>query len=266
MPKGKRKRSPSASTKKVKQPFRKRRRTTFSSSSSSSTSTSIRPTTITSNNSTDTKVTDKESTGKHKKKWYVYVIQSMKTGKTYVGMTVDDLILRLRKHNGIIEGGAKSTRASRPFRTVMYVTGSRKWFTKIVALQLEWALQYYSKTKNFPRLQKTSKHLPISCLQRGYKVKNESWLGRINTLLSIFDTKTQFTSNAPLHDSIRKKKLKWKIHSDFKKVIGDEKMNQLLGWSRACMFWSSKMKFMSRRREQLIQNVLDEFKDKLDKQ
>ncbi|MCA9688477.1 MAG: GIY-YIG nuclease family protein [Myxococcales bacterium] len=47
--------------------------------------------------------------------WVVYVLVSSATGRTYVGIT-RDLPRRLSQHNGEIAGGAKATRAGRPWR------------------------------------------------------------------------------------------------------------------------------------------------------
>lgn len=47
--------------------------------------------------------------------WFVYVLVSQTTGRTYVGVT-NDLRRRLDQHNGHIPGGAKSTRQARPWR------------------------------------------------------------------------------------------------------------------------------------------------------
>jgi len=46
--------------------------------------------------------------------WVVYTLKSASTSKTYTGCTVD-AERRLRQHNGEIKGGAKSTRAGRPW-------------------------------------------------------------------------------------------------------------------------------------------------------
>jgi putative endonuclease len=47
--------------------------------------------------------------------WFVYVLVSLTTHRTYVGVT-NDLRRRLDQHNGILPGGAKSTRQARPWR------------------------------------------------------------------------------------------------------------------------------------------------------
>ena len=50
--------------------------------------------------------------------WYVYVLRSESRRVTYVGIA-KDVQARLRKHNGELRGGAKSTRAARPWRVAV---------------------------------------------------------------------------------------------------------------------------------------------------
>ena len=45
--------------------------------------------------------------------WFAYVLVSTRRG-TYVGITTD-VERRLKQHNGELPGGAKSTRANRPW-------------------------------------------------------------------------------------------------------------------------------------------------------
>ena len=46
--------------------------------------------------------------------WWVYVLWSAQLGRTYVGIS-DRLVHRLRAHNGDRAGGARATRAGRPW-------------------------------------------------------------------------------------------------------------------------------------------------------
>ncbi len=46
--------------------------------------------------------------------WHVYVLQSQARAVTYVGIA-KDVQARLAQHNGETRGGAKSTRAARPW-------------------------------------------------------------------------------------------------------------------------------------------------------
>ncbi|MCA8980916.1 MAG: GIY-YIG nuclease family protein [Planctomycetes bacterium] len=47
--------------------------------------------------------------------WWVYVLRSERAARTYVGITVDR-DRRLAQHNGELPGGARATRAGRPWR------------------------------------------------------------------------------------------------------------------------------------------------------
>jgi predicted GIY-YIG superfamily endonuclease len=47
--------------------------------------------------------------------WVVYVLRSRVRARTYVGIAIDPR-QRLLQHNGKLPGGAKSTRAGRPWR------------------------------------------------------------------------------------------------------------------------------------------------------
>lgn len=48
-------------------------------------------------------------------RWFVYVLESAVRDRTYVGVTTDPE-RRLAEHNGDRAGGAKSTRAGRPWK------------------------------------------------------------------------------------------------------------------------------------------------------
>jgi len=47
--------------------------------------------------------------------WFVYVLASTRLPRTYVGITTDPM-RRLAQHNGELPGGARATRAGRPWR------------------------------------------------------------------------------------------------------------------------------------------------------
>jgi len=47
--------------------------------------------------------------------WFTYVLVSAVSGRTYVGATTD-VARRARQHNGELAGGARATRAHRPWQ------------------------------------------------------------------------------------------------------------------------------------------------------
>jgi predicted GIY-YIG superfamily endonuclease len=47
--------------------------------------------------------------------WFAYVLISTTTTRTYVGVTTD-VDRRARQHNGELRGGARTTRAGRPWQ------------------------------------------------------------------------------------------------------------------------------------------------------
>ncbi|KAH9321562.1 hypothetical protein KI387_016201, partial [Taxus chinensis] len=59
---------------------------------------------------------------KGSKEWCVYLIISADMRKTYVGVTTN-FKRRLRQHNGELNGGAKASRAGRPWQSVCLVHG-----------------------------------------------------------------------------------------------------------------------------------------------
>lgn len=100
--------------------------------------------------------------------YLVYCLQSTVTPtRTYVGVT-NNWTRRLRQHNGEITGGAKTTRAHRPWKGIIHVTG----LTQTEALQLEWAWKHRRKGGAGPR-------------------------GRVTTLAFLFGLE-KWTNRAPL--------------------------------------------------------------------
>lgn len=75
------------------------------------------------------------------KKWNVYIIYN--GNYTYVGAT-PDIERRIKKHNQELAGGAKYTRlVGKGWKYICYIQG----FTKIGALQFEWALKHIAPKK-----------------------------------------------------------------------------------------------------------------------
>ena len=70
--------------------------------------------------------TNNISSSKSDKQWTVYILISEDESRTYVGVCLE-IAKRLAQHNGEITGGAKSTRAGRPWRVIKKIEniGSR---------------------------------------------------------------------------------------------------------------------------------------------
>lgn len=76
----------------------------------------------------------------NEKVYCCYVLQSITNPRrTYVGMS-NDCAQRLRRHNGLITGGARATRANRPWRKAAIVKGFG--LNKKAALQFEWSWRH----------------------------------------------------------------------------------------------------------------------------
>ena len=77
--------------------------------------------------------------------WYCYVLLSLDKKKTYVGKT-NNIVKRIRQHNGEISGGARSTRGKQ-YCYAFYVSGFQ---TESQALCFEWNMKHpagYRKSK-----------------------------------------------------------------------------------------------------------------------
>jgi predicted GIY-YIG superfamily endonuclease len=105
-------------------------------------------------------------------KWSCYIIENKKY--TYVGVS-NNVIKRLRAHNGEIKGGAKYTTSKGPgWKHICVING---FPTKIESLQFEWAL----------------KHIPP---RNAGGIKN-----RIKKLIILLN-KERWTSRAPLAETM----------------------------------------------------------------
>ena len=105
-------------------------------------------------------------------KWACYIIENR--GYTYVGVS-NNVIKRLRAHNGEICGGAKyTTGKGKGWKHICVITG---FPTKIESLQFEWAL----------------KHVPP---RNAGGIKNR--IKKLNVLLN----KERWTSKAPLAETM----------------------------------------------------------------
>jgi predicted GIY-YIG superfamily endonuclease len=72
--------------------------------------------------------------------WIVYLLVSRSIdfyNHTYVGIT-KDLNRRLNQHNGVITGGAKSTRAKRPYEVAIYIGNISN---RSIASQMEFQIK-----------------------------------------------------------------------------------------------------------------------------
>lgn len=69
--------------------------------------------------------------------WTVYVLVSKATARTYVGITTDAK-RRLAQHNGVRPGGAKATRAGRPWRLAKHYG---PYATRGEAQSIEWRVK-----------------------------------------------------------------------------------------------------------------------------
>ena len=68
------------------------------------------------------------SGGRRRGTFVCYLLRSCAPGgrsrRTYVGVT-NDMVRRLRQHNGELAGGAKNTRVGRPWEVELWVEGFR---------------------------------------------------------------------------------------------------------------------------------------------
>jgi len=73
--------------------------------------------------------------------WFVYILISKSKNRTYVGATKNP-ILRIKRHNGHINGGAKATRTGRPWEYAVLI---KDLPNSHYGLCLEWAIKHCRK-------------------------------------------------------------------------------------------------------------------------
>ena len=76
-------------------------------------------------------------------KYYVYLLKSTVSNRTYIGYTVN-IKRRLKQQNGQLSGGAMRTKRGRPWKIVLFVSGFEFERT---ALQYEFCIQHTKKYK-----------------------------------------------------------------------------------------------------------------------
>jgi predicted GIY-YIG superfamily endonuclease len=95
---------------------------------------------------------------------WVYLLESCASPHySYMGFTVNR-IRRLRQHNGELVGGAKYTKAHRPWRMVLSLSVDAKsakdasWWNKASALILEWRCKHVRRGKGAFARRRPSRH------------------------------------------------------------------------------------------------------------
>jgi len=122
-------------------------------------------------------------------KFYCYIITN--GTRTYNGYTVD-LSKRLRQHNGLIKGGAKSTANKGPWFYILIIT-TELWTTISDAMKCEWLIRFPTRTKPRPS-------------------KYKGPLGRINSLNEIFNRIEQ----------IEKESIILYVHDDYINLVREQ--------------------------------------------
>ena len=83
---------------------------------------------------------------------FCYILKSVnpESNYTYNGYTVN-LERRLRQHNGEITGGARTTKARRPWEFIMILASESDKFNRSTGLSLEWHIRYPTNKKPRPK-------------------------------------------------------------------------------------------------------------------
>ncbi len=120
-------------------------------------------------------------------KYYVYLLKSDVSNKTYIGYTTDPY-RRLLQHNGIKSGGAKHTRKDRPWSLIMFITG---FPTERTALQYEFCIQHTKKYRRTSGV-KNKMYIMKKLLQQDKICKTCSYNNSELHLIFIFMNETYY--------------------------------------------------------------------------
>lgn len=134
---------------------------------------------------------------KDKSKYYCYIIRSLNpafSNSTYNGST-NNLIRRLRQHNGEIVGGAKATRSKGPW---VYIAIWEGFSSHKEALSCEWRIKHPTNTRKRPpqfngvkgRIKSLNLLIGLDCWTRqstGMDCGLEYWLYVDETLINLIN-------------------------------------------------------------------------------
>jgi predicted GIY-YIG superfamily endonuclease len=124
-----------------------------------------------------------------------YILKSIHSNRTYIGVS-NDLRRRIRQHNRIIKGGAKSTGIGYPYEFNCVISG----FSKIMALQCEWLLKHPNGRKRFIGIENRIKGLHYLLTESKHwkaktnKTKYKIWI-KSNLLNSLLNDKNLLEIN-----------------------------------------------------------------------
>lgn len=132
-------------------------------------------------------------------KYFVYLLKSTVSNRTYIGYTNKAVELRLRKHNGELQGGAKKTLYGRPWEIVLYVTGFEYERT---ALQYEFVAQH--PPKKLRSKLKNNKNTQVTKSKKTQKTRFSSSgiRNKIKILKSLLKQE-RICSTAPLNSELK---------------------------------------------------------------
>ena len=108
-------------------------------------------------------------------KYFVYLLKSEVSNRTYVGYTVD-VQQRMRRHNGELSGGARRTRIARPWKVVMFVS----FEFERTAMQYEF------------------------CVQRSKKIRRTSGITNKMKIMKLLLSQERICSTAPLNSELKR--------------------------------------------------------------